>query len=110
MGVILGFLTAFCLLFVEMLRFVRRLEGSDASVIAAVLWTAPAAYHVAAVALTFDHSPALHVYLLIATAVALLFTAGPRLAGSGCPCSSPPICRSLVIWKCRRAPHGCGPT
>ena len=58
-----------------MLRFVRRLEGSDASVIAAVLWTAPAAYHVAAVALTFDHPPALHVYLLVATAVALLFTA-----------------------------------
>jgi uncharacterized membrane protein len=78
-ALVLGFLTAFCLLFVEMLRFVRRLEGSDASVIAAVLWTAPAAYHVAAVALTFDHAPALHVYLLIATVVALLFTAGtPR--------------------------------
>ena len=74
-ALVLGFLTAFCLLFVEMLRFVRRLEGSDASVIAAVLWTAPAAYHVAAVALTFDHSPALHLYLLIATVVALLFTA-----------------------------------
>ena len=74
-ALVLGFLTAFCLLFVEMLRFVRRLEGSDASVIAAVLWTAPAAYHVAAVALTFDHPPALHVYLLIATVVALLFTA-----------------------------------
>ena len=74
-ALVLGFLTAFCLLFVEMLRFVRRLEGSDATVIAAVLWTAPAAYHVAAVALTFDHSPALQVYLLIATVVALLFAA-----------------------------------
>jgi uncharacterized membrane protein len=77
-ALVLGFLTAFCLLFVEMLRFVRRLEGSDATVIAAVLWTAPAAYHVAAVALTFDHAPALQVYLLIATVVALLFTARAR--------------------------------
>jgi hypothetical protein len=73
-AMVLGFLTAFCLLFVAMLRFVRRLEGSDARVIAAVLWTAPAAYHVATVALTFDHPPALHVYLLIVTAVALLLT------------------------------------
>ena len=73
-AVVLGFLTAFCVLFIELLRFVRRLDGSDATVIAAVLWTAPAVYHVSAVAITFDHPPALHVYLLVATAVAILLS------------------------------------
>jgi uncharacterized membrane protein len=78
-AVVLGFLTAFCVLFIELLRFVRRLEGSDASVVAAVLWTAPIAYHMAAVAVTFNHAPALHVYLLVATAVAILL--GTRIGG-----------------------------
>jgi len=84
-AIVLGFLTAFCGLFVTMLRSVRRLPGADAGLVAALLWTAPAAYHVAAIVLTFDHAPALHVYLLIGTAIGILLSNGlldgwPRLA------------------------------
>ncbi|MDH4064473.1 MAG: DUF2339 domain-containing protein, partial [Acidobacteriota bacterium] len=74
--VVLTFLTALCAVFVEVLRYVRRLEGSDSAVIAAVLWSAPVVYHGAAVVITVDHPPAIHVYLILVTVVTLLVTAG----------------------------------
>ena len=74
--VVLAFLTAFCAVFVEVLRYVRGLDGSDASVIGVILWSAPIVYHAAAVTITVDHPPAIHVYLILVTVVTLLLGAG----------------------------------
>jgi hypothetical protein len=46
--------------------------------VTALLWTAPIAYHLAAVAVTVDHPPAIHVYLIVATVVGILLTTQDR--------------------------------
>jgi len=72
---VLLWLTALLSVFVAVLARVRRQEGARARVAAVVLWSAPVLYHVAAVALTLRHPPAIHVYLILFTAATLLLTA-----------------------------------
>jgi len=57
-----------------MRRSISGMTGTEARLVRAVLWTAPLLYHVAAVAVTFDHPPALQVYLIVATAIGVLLT------------------------------------
>lgn len=72
---VLAWLTAYCLLFLMMLRTVRVQPGYVARIVTVVLWTSPVLYHAAAVAVTFTHPPALHVYLIVGTLVALFVAA-----------------------------------
>lgn len=74
----LAFLTAFCALFVAMLRQTRKDGGAAARVVTLVLWSAPALYHAAALAVTWSHAPALQVYLIVTTAIGLLATTDPH--------------------------------
>jgi uncharacterized membrane protein len=71
------FLTVFCLLFVAVLRETRRVAGSAARMVAGVLWTAPAFYHLFALIITSEHAPAFQVYLIVFTLAGLLLTASP---------------------------------
>lgn len=72
---VLAWLSAFCVLFLEVLRTLRAQPGALARLVCALLWSAPVLYHLSAVALTFDQPPALHIYLIVATVVALFVTA-----------------------------------
>lgn len=72
------FLTLFCVLFVVMLRATRDATGALARAVRALIWTAPVLYHVAAVVITASHPPAIHVYLIVATAIGLWLTADPH--------------------------------
>jgi uncharacterized membrane protein len=71
------FLSLFCGLFVAMLRQTRRAHGLAAGMVAGLLWSAPALYHVVALFLTAAHPPAIHVYLIVFTVVGLLITTDP---------------------------------
>src|SRR5262249_25968759 len=63
------FLTLFCAMYVYILRECRRSQVPLAHVAARVLWTAPAIYYVASLAILANHSIALLVFLLCLTVV-----------------------------------------
>lgn len=71
------FLTLFCVAFLIILRETRRLTTLSARAVTALLATAPVFYHVAAIILTAEHPPAVHVYLIAFTAVGLWLTVDP---------------------------------
>lgn len=75
---VLSFLTAFCAVFVGMLRSVASQKGTGPLLVTALLWTAPFFYHLAALAITSNHPPAFHVYLILFTVVALFLTTNPH--------------------------------
>ena len=58
------FLTIFCAMFLYILRATRRSESALAETVRMVLWSAPAAYYVASLAVLSEHSVALLVFLL----------------------------------------------
>ena len=72
------FLTLFCVLFVIILRKTARTPGATARLVTALLATGPVFYHLAAIAITADHPPAAHVYLIAFTVVGLWLTAEPH--------------------------------
>jgi uncharacterized membrane protein len=72
------FLTLFGGLFVAILHKVRTIPGLMATLVAALLWTAPAAYHMAALVITSEHPPALHLYLIIFSVAAVMLTTNPH--------------------------------
>lgn len=71
------FLTVFCVLFIAVLRESRRATGLAARLVSGLLWTAPAFYHFAALAITSQHPPSLHVYLIAFTLAGILATSFP---------------------------------
>jgi uncharacterized membrane protein len=77
---VLAFLTALAVVFADMLRHVWPRPGVQARFATALLATGPLVYHVTALAITADHPPAIHVYLIVFTAVGLLATPGPDRA------------------------------
>lgn len=72
------FLTLFGGLFVAMLHKVRLLAGVVATLVAALLWTAPAIYHLASLILTSEHPPALHLYLIVFSVAGVMLTTEPH--------------------------------
>lgn len=72
------FLTLFGALFVAMLRTVRTMAGRRAVAVSLLLWTAPLAYHVCALALTSAHPPALHLYVIVFSAAGVMLTTEPH--------------------------------
>jgi uncharacterized membrane protein len=72
------FLTAFVVLFLVILRETLRTPGLLARLVAALLATAPVAYHVAVTVITAAHAPAIHIYLIAFTAAGLWRTADPH--------------------------------
>lgn len=69
------FLTLYCVLFLIILRETSRIEGATARLVRLLLWTAPALYHVAAIIITGQNPPAIHIYLIAFTATGLWLTA-----------------------------------
>lgn len=59
------FLTAFCAMFLYILRECRRQTSSAAQLAAFFLWSAPIAYYAASLLILFDHSTALLVWLVL---------------------------------------------
>ena len=84
------FLTIFCAMFLYILHATRRSERALAETVRMVLWSAPAAYYAASLAVLSEHSVALLVFLL---AVSL---AGSILAHA----TRSSIVRA-VFWCCR---------
>jgi uncharacterized membrane protein len=72
------FLTLFCVLFLIILRVIVGALGWTAKLAALLLSTAPLLYHVAAVVITANHPPAIHVYLIFFTVAGLWLTAEPH--------------------------------
>lgn len=72
------FLTLFAVLYLIILRVTARVPGWEARAVRWLLATAPVAYHLAAVAITVAHPPAVHVYLIAFTAAGLWLTAEPH--------------------------------
>ena len=75
------FLTLFCVMFIQILRDSRRSAAPLARLVVALLATAPFLYHLAAVVMTAQHPPAIHIYLIAFTAVGLWLTAEPHRPG-----------------------------
>jgi uncharacterized membrane protein len=72
------FLTLFCVQFLIVLRFAIRTQGLVARLVSILLASAPLVYHIAAVIISANHPPAIHVYLIAFTAVGLWLTAEPH--------------------------------
>ena len=72
------FLTLFCVLFLIILRVIVGASGWTAKLAALLLSTAPLLYHAAAVVITANHPPAIHVYLILFTVAGLWLTAEPH--------------------------------
>lgn len=72
------FLTLFGGLFIAILHMVRTVPGRMASLVAALLWTAPAAYHLCALILTAEHPPALHLYVIVFSVAGVMLTTEPH--------------------------------
>lgn len=72
------FLTLFGVLFVIILHRVRTIPGLVARLVSMILWTAPAAYHLAALAITSEHPPALHLYLIVFSVAGVMLTTDPH--------------------------------
>jgi uncharacterized membrane protein len=66
------FLTIFCAMFGWLLWTSRRLESETGDIVSMVLWTAPAAFHIASLNNLLPHSLPLLVYLTLATLVGVL--------------------------------------
>ena len=71
------FLTLFCVLFLVILRETNRSEGVTARIVTGLLATAPVFYHIAAIVMTAQHPPAVHVYLIAFTVAGLWLTVDP---------------------------------
>jgi uncharacterized membrane protein len=86
------FLTAFCAMFLYILRECSRSDRGPAQMAAFFLWTAPIAYYAASLLILFDHSTALLVWLVALTLVAgVAATAFATVAG-------------LVVWAMATLP------
>lgn len=72
------FLTLFGGLFVAILHTVRTIPGSWAGALAALLWTAPAVYHLSALIITSAHPPALHLYIIVFSVAGVMLTTEPH--------------------------------
>jgi uncharacterized membrane protein len=72
------FLSLFCVSFLIILRATRISRTWTALAVRALLWTAPFFYHLAAIVLTAEHPPAIHVYLIAATVAGLWLTVDPH--------------------------------
>jgi len=72
------FLTLFCVQFLIVLRITLRAPGLAARLVTALLATGPVLYHIAAVIISSDHPPAIHLYLIAFTVVGLWLTAEPH--------------------------------
>ena len=72
------FLTLFCVLFLIIMRAIGRTPGVVARLVWLLLATGPVFYHLAAVIITAQHPPAVHVYLIAFTAAGLWLTAEPH--------------------------------
>jgi uncharacterized membrane protein len=72
------FLTLFVVLFLIVLRIIAGASGLLARLTVLLLSTAPLLYHGAAVVITSNHAPAIHVYLILFTVVGLWLTAEPH--------------------------------
>jgi uncharacterized membrane protein len=72
------FLTLFCVLFLLILRIMVRTPGLAARLVTILLASGPFLYHAAAIVITAEHPPAVHVYLITFTAVGLWLTAEPH--------------------------------
>ena len=72
------FLTLFCILFLNILRIIANAPGLTARLTAWLLSTGPLLYHAAAVVITANHPPAIHVYLILFTVAGLWLTAEPH--------------------------------
>jgi uncharacterized membrane protein len=72
------FLTLFCVLFLIIMREMRRSAGAGTRAVRVVLGTAPLFYHVAAIVITAEHPPAIHIYLIAFTAAGLWLTVDPH--------------------------------
>ena len=59
------FLTVFCGMFLFILRENRRVTGLFALLVQLVLWTAPVLYHLASLAILYEHSIPMLVYLIL---------------------------------------------
>ena len=71
------FLTLFCVAFLIILRETRRSRLWSARAVTLFIATAPLLYHLAAIVMTAEHPPAVHVYLIAFTAVGMWFTVDP---------------------------------
>jgi uncharacterized membrane protein len=72
------FLTLFLTAFLIILRETRRYAGLSARAVSGLLSTAPVFYHLAAIVITADHPPAIHIYLIAFTAAGLWLTVDPH--------------------------------
>ena len=72
------FLSLFCVAFLIILRATRISRTWTAFAVRALLWTAPFFYHAAAILLTAEHPPAIHIYLIAATVAGLWLTVDPH--------------------------------
>ena len=72
------FLTLFGVLFLIILRIIAGAPSLLAPLTVLLLATAPLLYHVAAVVITANHAPAIHVYLILFTVAGLWLTAEPH--------------------------------
>ena len=72
------FLTLFVVLFLIILRIIAAASSLTARLTVLLLSTAPLLYHVAAIVITSDHAPAIHVYLILFTVAGLWLTAEPH--------------------------------
>jgi uncharacterized membrane protein len=72
------FLTLFCVLFLVILRETNRSAGTIPRFVTGLLSTAPLFYHIAAIAITTQHPPAIHIYLIAFTAAGVWVTADPH--------------------------------
>jgi uncharacterized membrane protein len=80
------FLTAFCAMFLYILRECSRSSSGPSQMAAFFLWTAPVAYYAASLLILFDHSTAFLVWLVALTLVGgVASTVAGALAG-------------LVVW------------
>ena len=71
------FLTLFCVSFLAILRATRYSRGVTVRAVRALLFTAPFFYHLAAIVITAEHPPAIHVYLIVFTVAGLWLTVEP---------------------------------
>lgn len=69
------FLTIFCAMFLAILRRARRSSQPSARAERAILWTAPAGYYLASIAILFDHSIALLVYVIVFSLAGVIVSA-----------------------------------
>ena len=66
------FLTLYCAMFVAILRENRRSSDAHAWIVSAVLWCAPALYHVTSIAILQAHGVAFLVYVILLTVAVIV--------------------------------------